>query len=141
MDLGVTGTQVGMADPQFLVIEGIMADQPWARLHHGLCEGVDEEVHWLGVELGYQIVGHPPINKSKLMRGNEEVRKTFDAMREPKEYLVCNHDIVDESDYLIVVPKGYTEELRSGTWATYRYAKKMNTPGIIVFPDGTTKEF
>lgn len=37
-------------------------------------------------------------------------------------------------------PKDFKEELRSGTWATIRYAVKQQKRVIIIFPDGSTGE-
>ena len=54
-----------------------------------------------------------------------------------KEYLVRNHNIVDSTDMLIGCPKEMQEQLRSGTLATIRYAKKKNKKIIIIFPNGT----
>jgi hypothetical protein len=57
-------------------------------------------------------------------------------MHECKEYLDRNHDIVDSSDLLIAVSESTVEVLRSGTWATIRYAKKLRKPIKIIYPDG-----
>ena len=54
----------------------------------------------------------------------------------PKDYLDRNHDIVDQTDLLIATPKENTEVLRSGTWATIRYAKKINKPTWIIETNG-----
>jgi hypothetical protein len=54
-----------------------------------------------------------------------------------KPYLVRNHEIVDDSQVLIAAPKEFTEQLRSGTWATIRYARKIGRTVRIVFPDGS----
>jgi len=52
-----------------------------------------------------------------------------------KPYLERNHDIVDATDYLIFAPKTRHEQLRSGTWATYRYAKLMRKNILMLHPD------
>ena len=49
------------------------------------------------------------------------------------------YEIVDESDFLIGTPKGFCEELRSGTWSTIRYARKKGMEITIVYPDGSVK--
>ena len=51
--------------------------------------------------------------------------------------LVRNHKIVGAVHLLIATPKTDKEELRSGTWATIRYAKKVRLSTCIVYPDGT----
>lgn len=46
--------------------------------------------------------------------------------RPAKPYLERNKDIANEGiDGLIAAPSGWVEELRSGTWATVRYARKL----------------
>jgi len=80
------------------------------------------------MKLGFKIVIHPPKNPKQraFCKGHET--------REEKEYLVRDHDIVDECDLLIVVPKTRKEELRSGTWATVRYARKQGKQYSTIFP-------
>ncbi len=63
-----------------------------------------------------------------------------DETRKPKPYLKRNHDIVDESDILIGFPSSEEERLRSGTWATVRYARKTGKRIYIIFPDGKVKQ-
>lgn len=62
-----------------------------------------------------------------------------DVIKEEKEYIQRNHDIVDDSDMLIAFPSTMNEILRSGTWATIRYAKKRGKMVLIIFPDGSTE--
>jgi predicted Rossmann fold nucleotide-binding protein DprA/Smf involved in DNA uptake len=42
---------------------------------------------------------------------------------------------VNETGVLVAMPDG-PEELRSGTWATVRYARKQGKDGRIIYPDG-----
>jgi len=60
-----------------------------------------------------------------------------EEFREPKPPLVRNRDIVDECDLLVACPGSDHEELRSGTWACIRYARKVKRKTIIIWPDGT----
>ena len=53
-----------------------------------------------------------------------------------KDYLDRNKDIIEVSDLLIICPKSEEEELKSGTWATYRSAKKINKNIMIIYPSG-----
>jgi hypothetical protein len=48
-----------------------------------------------------------------------------------------NHDIVDETELLIACPGELAEAVRSGTWATVRYARKLGRPIVIFWPDGS----
>ena len=63
--------------------------------------------------------------------------KVAKDIRLPKKPLIRNRDIVRETAVLIATPEQTIEQLRSGTWATVRYARKMNRPTVLIFPDGT----
>lgn len=128
-DVGFTGTQRGMTPAQEAGVERLLRGLSPERVHHGDCIGADAEFHHLATNAGMWIVVHPPENQAKqaLCRGDEA--------RPQKSYLARNHDIVDESEMLIAAPSG-PEELRSGTWATVRYARKVGKPVLVVTPDG-----
>lgn len=53
-----------------------------------------------------------------------------------KPPLVRNHDIVDSTELLIACPKEQVEVLRSGTWATIRYARKKEITVWLIDPEG-----
>ena len=98
--------------------------------HHGDCIGADEDFHdivsvW---SKNPHIINHPPILEKYT------AYKAGHKIMQPKPYLMRNHDIVDESNLLIAAPKHLIEEIRSGTWATIRYAKKKHIPTIILNP-------
>jgi hypothetical protein len=135
MKLGFTGTQKGMTDEQILTVRKILNEPSIEEVHSGDCIGADTDfiqiltnIH--GGDAKYMSVGHIPDNDSKrsFLKYGEE--------RKPKPYLERNHDIVDESDVLLATPKEYTEQLRSGTWTTVRYAKKQGKKVILVYPNG-----
>jgi hypothetical protein len=129
---GFTGTQKGMTASQRKAFEIIIGTPD--EFHHGDCIGADEESHELTRYFtpDTPIIGHPPTNPSK------RAFCEFDQIRPKKDYLLRNHDIVDETDELIATPGGFSEELRSGTWATIRYARKTGKPVTIIYPNGST---
>ena len=133
MDVSFTGTQEGMTEAQHDGTRSTLAAYGKGILHHGDCIGADEDAHYIGEGLGYLMCVHPPINSSKraFVTGAYKIC-------EPKEYIPRNHDIVDEGSVLIATPKENQEILRSGTWATIRYAKKMKKKVIIIYPSGDT---
>ena len=45
-------------------------------------------------------------------------------------YLERNKNIVNAVDFIIAAPDG-PEKVRSGTWSTVRYAKKVGTKGVV----------
>jgi len=137
--LGFTGTQLGMTKKQQRTLKRKLVQ--WSsvyselEIHHGDCIGADEQFHNICIDYwphSLKIVIHPPLKDSKRAfcsyTGKLEVK-------EPKDYLLRNHDIVDASDHMVAAPKTLTEELRSGTWATIRYSRKINKPGSILKPE------
>jgi hypothetical protein len=135
LHVGFTGTQSGMTEQQYKIVSGLLRQLKPTHAHHGDCVGADADFHNIcrSMQTKIQMVGHPPIKKNK--RANCE----FDILRETKEYLVRNHDIVDESTIMVSTPFG-PEELRSGTWSTIRYAKRKKVKLYIVWPDGRIEE-
>lgn len=137
--VGFTGTQVGMTVKQAGIIDKFLTellnkyllithDSPF-EFHHGDCIGSDEEAAAIAFEIGYKICCHPPINPTKRAFFHNN-----DVMYDLKGYIDRNHDIVDSCDILIATPKEKEEQLRSGTWATIRYARKTGKPVEIIYP-------
>ena len=134
---GFTGTRDGMSPSQVEIVRTLLfvAGVGGAVLHHGDCVGADADAHAIARELKYQVVGHPPEDDSA------RAFKDCDSWWDPKPYLTRNRNIVDISGLLIAAPNGFEEQLRSGTWATIRYAKKVNGRIIVVYPNGSTDLF
>lgn len=101
------------------------------EFHHGDCIGADAQAQTI-VEtfVGYDRIWiHPPIISTKRAwcRGEH--------ILPVRPYLKRNHDIVDYCDILIACPRTSNEEMRSGTWATIRYARsKENVLVKIIWP-------
>ena len=133
MKLGFTGTQFGMTAEQLEKFKQLIAELQPKEFHHGDCVGADAEAHQLIVNTGCKIIIHPPKNETKrAFCGSDTIRK-------PKDYLVRNHDIVDETEVTIATPREHTEQMRSGTWATVRYCSKSGKKVYIILPDGQVK--
>jgi len=103
------------------------------EVHHGCCEGADQQIGVIARDMRIRVIAHPPLDESKM------AFCPSDEQRPPKAYMARNQDIVDECDVLMAAPKGMKEELRSGTWATVRRARKSERRIVIVWPDGTWK--
>jgi len=131
MIVSFTGTQDGTTERQKQSLKDLLIKLEATELHHGDCEGADEESHDIALDMGLKIVVHPPINPKK-----RAFCKGADEVREEKDYLERNRDNVDEGEVLIATPKEYAEKLRSGTWATVRYARKKGRDIFIIYPDG-----
>lgn len=134
--VGFTGTQIGLVKRQ----KEILKEELYFRyasstmkgfrpiFHHGgKMSGADAEAHDMARDIGYIITIHPP-EKSRL-RANCDGDKVLWR----RSYLDRNHDIVNSCSVLIACPKG-KEYLRSGTWATIRYARKVDKPVILIMP-------
>lgn len=137
MHVGFTGTQNGMTRPQARSFMKFLPDLDITCGHHGCCTGVDKQVHvllmWL---LGPDhIILHPPEDLSKVPGGIFEYFPDKN-IRDMKPYLERNHDVVDETAHLVGLPYQSKEIVRSGTWATIRYAKKTDKPVTIIWPNG-----
>ena len=162
--IGFTGTREGLSNRQREALPAVIwhhinsmtvvdVTEKDIRFHHGDCLGADEEAHdsllWCMPQVlkNLRIFIHPPkIDKNRAFC-NEKPLPTYLSNGEnaihvlpAKDYLVRNHDIVDEANLLIACPRTEQEEQRSGTWATVRYARRNSKPIIILYPDGTTRE-
>ncbi len=128
--LGITGTRFGCTKEQLISVKTMLLDLTPTTIHHGDCVGVDAEIDKLARTFDITRVIHPPADP--YLRA-----WCFGAeTREAEPYLIRNQNIVSETELLLCVPSTVTEEVRSGTWFTVRYARTLNRPIIFVFPDG-----
>jgi hypothetical protein len=128
MKIGFTGTQLGMSQHQEEQFVLKMFELNPTEFHHGDCIGADADAHDIVREFfpDVKIVGHIPESNAK------RAFKKCDEYRNPLPYLIRNHNIVDETEFLFGSPKADSEELRSGTWSTIRYARKLNRPHTVL---------
>ncbi len=146
MVIGFTGTHVGMTTAQkesvkkLLWLQTERDNTSVLEFHMGDCIGADAQAADIAWSLDYSIVAHPPVNDRNRYYwqrpGFGLVNQTYISLP-PKPYITRDHDIVNASERMIATPAGIIEELRSGTWATIRYARKKKVPLSIVWPDGT----
>ena len=131
--IGFTGTRKGMTELQEARLETLLFIRSvnGAWFHHGDCIGADAQAHTVALMTGHQICLHPPINPKYRAQC-----QPAHMVREEGEYMDRDHQIVDETHELIACPQG-REVLRSGTWATVRYARKIGKPLTIIMPDGS----
>ena len=128
--IGITGTHVGGTREQLSTLREFIIALGAKKLHAGDCIGVDAQAMLMARRFGVFVVSHPPADPK---------RRAFapcDEMRDPLPYIVRDHNIVDETELLIGVPRHAHEELRSGTWATIRYAVKKQRTVYLILPDG-----
>jgi len=129
--LGFTGTRLEPSDRQQKQMVTLLKLHTPAELHHGDCIGADEFIAKLAWELqskGIRVVCHPPTDEK------DRAFTKYHECRDALPYIERNHAIVDECDFLLGVPRTANEEVRSGTWATIRYAWKVGIPVSIFKP-------
>lgn len=134
VSLGMSGSRDGMSDEAKRTLKKLLKEYEVKEAHHGDCVGADTRFHAIMKKKGIRVVVHPPKNsKMRSFCEGDEVRK-------PLDYIERNHQIVDESDILVSFPSTKHEVLRSGTWATIRYARKRGKKVIIIHQDGSIDE-
>lgn len=141
MKIGFTGTQIGMTDEQKQVFRSMMLSYIFNQgsphkieFHHGDCIGADDQAHEIVKELDCKIIIHP---------SNNEIKRAWNTgtyVNVPLPPLKRNRHIVNETQFIIATPKEDHEELRSGTWATIRYATSKHRVVWMVWPDGKVTE-
>jgi hypothetical protein len=128
--IGFTGTRGHVTQAQIARLEelfsGILAAT--THVHHGDCIGADVICHFAALRHQKNIIIHPPIRDA--LRAYCEGGLLLD----PKEYIDRNHAIVDQTSTLIAMPDGPCERVRSGTWATIRYARARGRLIHYCFP-------
>lgn len=130
--VGFTGTRAGMTPTQAAGLRSILELEGVSEFHHGDCIGADAEADAIARELGVPVIVHPPADpKARAFCG-----LPWEA-RPPKPYIRRNHDIVMETEVLVAAPRTIDEELRSGTWATIRYALRFGRPVRMLHPKET----
>lgn len=140
MKVGFTGSQRGMNSRQIHNLMSWLRANDVDEFHHGSCIGADTAANYCAAECGIPIIIHLPIDTEKM----SNLREFATEIRSPLPYLDRNHMIVNECNMLIAAPiDPEKEELRSGTWATIRYARKKGIPVLIldnmkVMDNGTT---
>lgn len=127
MRIGFTGTRKGMSQTQkdnfgWMLAVYVHADAHvdqgmQTQLHHGAAQGADRQA--------------AAIAKLHLQNWIQNI-KVHPAGADP---LRRNRDIVAACDILIAAPETDKEELRSGTWATVRYARAKGIP-VVMLPRG-----
>lgn len=134
MKIGFTGTQQGMTRQQAVELNGYLFDlsvaHPAIEVHHGDCIGADSEFHSIAKSLNFITYAYPANIIGK--RAFSEA----DYILRTKPPLERNHDIVAAVDLMIATPAQRHEVLRSGTWATIRYARKKGVKVHIIYPQG-----
>lgn len=143
MSVGFTGTRAGCTPTQHDALAAqlhILKQRGEHLLHHGACVGADREAHHIWRAAGGRCEYHPgdrpqadwAMDQLKTLGRPHEER-----VHVIKPYLERNKDIVRCSSVVVACPAEMEEVLRSGTWATIRYARSLGSRVILIRPDGS----
>lgn len=122
MNISFTGTQLGLTSFQAEKLQNLLKEYRsygYEWFHHGDCIGADAQAAEIARILGYKLHKYPCNIASK------QANTDADKINPIKPPLDRNRDIVNASNILIACPKEMHEIMRSGTWATIRYARKV----------------
>lgn len=135
MNISFTGTQQGMTEYQKLQLKTwLLKYKPLIqRFSHGCCIGADMEAHEIVREVcGLSVfIAVYPSNAST----RAPIPRDADFVAVAEHPLERNKKIVkDGKDTLIAAPFEMREVLRSGTWATIRFARQVHVPIFYAWP-------
>lgn len=139
MKLGFTGTREKLADAQIIALRAWLEANRPTEFHHGACLGADATAA-LQVKAIYgrsvRLIARPG-NMPKY--ASQPALDVSDERHPPVYTLTRNKSIVENTDLLLACPSG-PEVLRSGTWSSIRWARKLGRRVIIVWPDGRVED-
>ena len=147
MKIAFTGTQQGMTEFQKKELAARLTELNPTEFIHGDCIGADNEANTIAMQVGvkvfhlfpstlgpkraYCFTPPGPLGSNAWWTYNTgQVIK----IETPEAPLYRNKKIVDECDMLIACPKEHAHTLRSGTWATIRYAWKRKKNVLVIPP-------
>ena len=133
MIVACTGSREGASEAALDAFRAWLDDLDEAveEAHHGDCLGADTQFHQIVKEQDVFVHVHPcTIRSQRSYCQGDQVHPVAPP-------LVRNRTMVDLADHLVAFPSTFEEVMRSGTWATIRYARKIGRPGTIFWPDGT----
>ena len=147
MKVSFTGTQQGMTEFQKIELKQRLIDLNVTEFIHGDCIGADSEANAIAIESGIKVFHLFPSNLGAkraicfptniqtdghyYAMPNSDILVKMELEENP---LFRNKKIVDASDQLIACPKEHQHTLRSGTWATIRYAWKKKKNVLVIPP-------
>lgn len=131
IDIGFTGTRKGMSLAQKDQLVNILRYYCSIRkvnFRHGACCGADIEADQIARNLGCKMFIQP----SNHVKTRVHCEEPDDIVFPEKPPLIRDKDIVWNCMTLLAAPKSNKEELRSGTWTTVRYARKLNKDIVML---------
>ena len=138
--VGFTGTSGIMTGIQETILRDILESAIVGKgivVFHGGCIGVDRFVHNLCLRHGVLVEVFPSSKHDHWV--TPPATYAWGRVHEPAPPLKRNRIIAERTVGLVAVPATETEVLRSGTWSTVRYARKVNKPVVLLLPSGAVK--
>src|SRR5262245_47960724 len=135
MNIGFTGTRTGMTAAQWLTFKDLYDGLAWwsstpITFLHGGAIGADQQAASYVAELDRdRLECFPAIGTTY----RPVYKETIHPMMDP---LDRNRMIVNQSTILIATPGQAVDQVRSGTWRTVRYARRLRLPIAVIQPDG-----
>jgi hypothetical protein len=135
-NLGFTGRKEGITESQIIMITNFVRIINFASAIHGDCVGADACFH----DIVRKEKPRPKayIEKYPSLHTDYQANKEADFINEPMKALVRDKIMANKSNIMLATPPTEQEILRSGTWATVRYARASPTirKVIIIAPNG-----
>ena len=138
LNLGFTGSQKGVTPNQLTVLRKFILELSQSFVidgFHGDCIGADTIFHAVCRKEGAREVYKFPCTITNKCANTDAV-----PLADPRAPLDRNREIVHASDVMVACPGTSEEIIRSGTWATIRYARKQNKQLYVIYPDGSFVE-
>lgn len=137
MILSFTGTRKGMTPRQHSIVKQILEEFEPTQVCHGGCKGADTEFHELCVYFSIPLIEVWPSNlphTQGVLKSPGVSSKCLVIYKPPQPPLDRNWDIIREADLVVACPDTAVENLRSGTWATVRYADQLDKTIKVIKP-------
>jgi hypothetical protein len=134
MIAGFTGTRKGMTPQQHKALRRLVLPPGEISMFvHGGAPGADSQAHAIFAQTGRPILVRPA-SMEQYRYWRKDVHTSI--VYQPRAPLERNSDIVNQVEMLFACPETKLEELRSGTWATVRRAKRKGIRVIFIYPSG-----
>jgi hypothetical protein len=134
--LGVTGSSTVITGEQLAAMEQHMILRQPDAMAHGDCIIADAMAHKTFRQLfpcRVITIWPPSLPRLRAFCGAGD---PYCEIMDPRPYLERDRRIAQECDELLAVPDSWGEVLRSGTWATVRYALTDGKLVTVIWPDG-----
>ena len=144
LKVAFTGTRQGMTEEQAKTVGVWLMNHETeiSQLHHGACIGADVDFHniCIDMEMIRLVHVHPSDNKNtNQLRQLKQIENV--AMIWPIETpLARDWTMVQHCDILLATPLQDDEVVRSGTWTTVRYARKLRKKVRLIRRSGEFDE-